>query len=147
MELELKLDGDPCLARESVPTLINMELCDLMEAMIYKMVELKGVGLSAPQVGYNLRLIIVQMENGEIQEMINPKITEFSDDLVTMEEGCLSIPDHYIDIARPSIIKVKFQDANGKYKRWVLDGIEARIVQHEVDHLDGKLMTSYEKGA
>jgi peptide deformylase len=118
-----------------------------MEAMIYKMVELKGVGLAAPQVGHNLRIIIVQMEDGEIQEMINPVITEFSDDLVTMEEGCLSIPDHYIDIARPSTIKVKFQDANGKYKRWVLDGIEARIVQHEVDHLDGKMMTRYEKGA
>lgn len=101
-----------------------------------------GVGLAAPQVGVNTRVILV-IDN-DITEMINPEITWTSSEFVMMEEGCLSVPDHYIDIERPREIKVKFQTRDGKYKKWKLKGLQARIVLHEVDHLDGKLMTDYE---
>jgi peptide deformylase len=105
-----------------------------------------GIGLSAPQVGVNLRVIVIQLMSagklvGPVQEMINPVITSYSDDSMEYEEGCLSIPGEYIRINRPRSIHVKFQTLSGKYKKWFLKGLEARIVQHEIDHLDGVLMT------
>ena len=75
-----------------------------------------------------------------VQEMINPVITKTSADYVGYEEGCLSIPGEYYSIERPRTIDVKFQTLNGRYKRWYLRGLEARVVQHEIDHLNGVLM-------
>ena len=80
----------------------------------------------------------------EIQELINPTIIWSSERRVSMEEGCLSIRGHYVDILRPYMIGVKFMDIHGKYRRWKLKGLESRVVQHEIDHLDGVLMTDYE---
>ena len=111
---------------------------------------MNGIGLAAPQVGVNLRIIVVQLMNvgklvGPVQEMINPVIQSTSEDLVEYEEGCLSIPGEYIKLERPRSINVKFQTLNGKYKKWFLRGLEARVVQHEIDHLDGILMVDYNK--
>ena len=148
MRLEVLKDGDPILRIKSIPTLITDEVRDLVKDMKETMLSENGIGLSAPQVGVNLRVIVVQLMSagklvGPVQEMINPVITSYSDDSMEYEEGCLSIPGEYIRINRPRSIHVKFQTLSGKYKKWYLKGLEARIVQHEIDHLDGVLMSDY----
>ena len=146
MRLDVLKDGEEVLRIKSIPTLITDEVRDLVSNMKETMLSENGIGLSAPQVGVNLRVIVIQLMSagklvGPVQEMINPVITNYSDDTMEYEEGCLSIPGEYIRINRPRSIHVKFQTLSGKYKKWFLKGLEARIVQHEIDHLDGRLMT------
>ena len=146
MRLNVLKDGEEVLRIKSIPTLITDEVRDLVSNMKETMLSENGIGLSAPQVGVNLRVIVIQLMSagklvGPVQEMINPVITSYSDDSMEYEEGCLSIPGEYIRINRPRSIHVKFQTLSGKYKKWFLKGLEARIVQHEIDHLDGVLMT------
>ena len=148
MRLNVLKDGDPILRIKSIPTLITDEVRVLVKDMKETMLAENGIGLSAPQVGVNLRVIVVQLMSagklvGPVQEMINPVITNYSGDTMEYEEGCLSIPGEYIRIDRPRSIHVKFQTLSGKYKKWFLKGLEARIVQHEIDHLDGVLMSDY----
>jgi peptide deformylase len=144
MRLEVLEDGDPILRKESIPTLINDDVRILVDNMKETMVFENGIGLAAPQVGVNLRVIVIKLIGGEIQELINPTIIWSSDRRVSMEEGCLSIKGHYVDIIRPYTIGVKFMNIHGKYRKWKLKGLESRVVQHEIDHLDGVLMTDYE---
>ena len=151
--LKVLQDNDKCLRVVSTPTLITEGVRDLVRDMRETMLSMNGIGLAAPQVGVNLRVIVVQLMRGSgnsagklvgpVQEMINPVIQSTSDDLTEYEEGCLSIPGEYIKLERPRSIDVKFQDLKGKYKRWHLRGLEARVVLHEIDHLDGILMTDY----
>ena len=146
MRLSILKDNEESLRIKSIPTLITDEVRVLVKDMKETMLSENGIGLSAPQVGVNLRVIVVQLMSagklvGPVQEMINPVITNYSDDSMEYEEGCLSIPGEYIRINRPRSIHVKFQTLSGKYKKWYLKGLEARIVQHEIDHLDGVLMT------
>ena len=146
MRLSILKDNEESLRIKSIPTLITDEVRDLVSNMKETMLSENGIGLSAPQVGVNLRVIVIQLMSagklvGPVQEMINPVITSYSDDSMEYEEGCLSIPGEYIRIDRPRSIHVKFQTLSGKYKKWFLKGLEARIVQHEIDHLDGVLMT------
>ena len=146
--LKVLKDNDESLRRVSVPTLVTEGVRDLVGDMRETMLAMNGIGLAAPQVGVNLRVIVIQLMKagklvGPVQEMINPVIQSTSEDLVEYEEGCLSIPGEYIKLERPRSIDVKFQDLRGKYKRWHLRGLEARIVLHEIDHLDGVLMTDY----
>ena len=148
MRLSILKDNEESLRIKSIPTLITDEVRDLVKDMKETMLAENGIGLSAPQVGVNLRVIVVQLMSagklvGPVQEMINPVITNYSDDSMEYEEGCLSIPGEYIRINRPRSIHVKFQTLSGKYKKWYLKGLEARIVQHEIDHLDGVLMSDY----
>ena len=146
MRLSILKDNEESLRIKSIPTLITDEVRDLVSNMKETMLSENGIGLSAPQVGVNLRVIVIQLMSagklvGPVQEMINPVITNYSDDTMEYEEGCLSIPGEYLPINRPRSIHVKFQTLSGKYKKWYLKGLEARIVQHEIDHLDGVLMT------
>ena len=148
MLLTVLQDNEEPLRKVSVPTLITEDVKDLVRDMKETMLSLNGIGLAAPQVGVNLRVIVIQLMSagklvGPVQEMINPVITQTSDDLVSYEEGCLSIPGEYIKLDRPRSIDIKFQTLSGKYKKWHLKGLEARIVLHEVDHLDGILMKDY----
>ena len=144
--LTILKDNEESLRIKSIPTLITDEVRDLVRDMKETMLAENGIGLSAPQVGVNLRVIVVQLMSagklvGPVQEMINPVITNYSDDTVDYEEGCLSIPGEYLPINRPRSIDIKFQTLSGKYKKWHLKGLEARIVQHEMDHLEGVLMS------
>ena len=144
--LKVLKDNEETLRQLSTPTLLTEDVRDLVRDMKETMLSLNGIGLSAPQVGVNLRVIVIQLMNagklvGPVQEMINPVITNYSEEMVEYEEGCLSIPGEYIKIERPRTIDIKFQDLKGKYKKWYLKGLEARVVQHEIDHLDGKLMS------
>ena len=148
--LKVLQDNEEPLRRVSTPTLITEGVRDLIGDMKETMSSMNGIGVAAPQVGVNLRVIVVQLMNvgklvGPVQEMINPVIQSTSEELVEHEEGCLSIPGEYIKLERPRSIDVKFQDLRGKYKRWHLKGLEARVVQHEIDHLDGILMVDYNK--
>ena len=101
MRLEVLKDDNPILRNKSISTLINDEVRTLVEDMKETMVFENGIGLAAPQIGVNLRVIVIKTLQEEIQEMINPTIIWFSEERVSMEEGCLSIRGHYVDILRP----------------------------------------------
>lgn len=119
-----------------------------------------GIGLAAPQIGAHKRVILITMYQkvpGEKEPrerllvMLNPVITQFSMETVVMEEGCLSLPDYYADVERPEKIVVEFLDMKGAKQKLALDGMHAREVQHEIDHLDGilfsdKVLKKKEKG-
>lgn len=144
MDLDLKKVGEQCLRLES-ETIVNIDdnIKNLISDMKVKMVEWRGVGLAAPQVGYNLRIIVVKLGCGTIQEMINPRISWTSTERETMSEGCLSIPMTTVEVERPLKIRVKFQCVDEQFKYWSLHNFDARVVLHETDHLQGILMTDY----
>lgn len=96
-----------------------------------------GVGLSAPQIGLFKRVIVVQDSNEDIVPLINPEIIESSKDNVYGKEGCLSFPGHYFVIERPKEITVKYLDGEFKEQTTTFKNFQARIVCHEIDHLDG----------
>ena len=109
-----------------------------------------GCGLAAPQVGVSERMLIVDgnelVENypelkGFVRKMINPVVVEESEETSSYSEGCLSIPNVDADITRPKTIKVRYIDENLEEKEEVFDNFAARMVQHELDHLDGVLFT------
>ncbi|KKP37808.1 MAG: peptide deformylase, peptide deformylase [Candidatus Peregrinibacteria bacterium GW2011_GWF2_33_10] len=111
---------------------------------------LDGVGLAAPQVGQNLRVILIIINAAKVNQnmltMINPEILFFSEDLEIMEEGCLSLPKIFKNVARSKSITVKYQDLNLHEHVLQLSGFNARIVQHEVDHIDGILFIDRAEG-
>ena len=145
MDLDLKKIGEGCLRVTSQRIdVIDDGIKTLISNMKVKMVEWHGVGLAAPQVGYNVRAIVVRLGNGDTQEMINPRISWTSTERQTMTEGCLSIPEMSVDVDRPIKIRVKFQTLTGEHKYWSLHNFDARVVLHEMDHLEGVLMTDYE---
>lgn len=105
-----------------------------------------GIGLASPQVGENIRLIIVKLlkkdkKNYSTLEMINPEITFFSKEKEIDIEGCLSVPNEFGKVERSKIIKVSFFNKKNEQLSLELKGINARLIQHEVDHLDGILFT------
>ena len=142
MDLVLKKEGSECLSKPSfaVPKITDT-IRDLASAMKVKMVEWNGIGLAAPQVGHNVRLIVIKLSTGQIQEMINPRISWTSPETIPMAEGCLSIAGETCIVTRPSKVRVKFQTIDGDYKYWCLHKMDARVLLHEYDHLEGVLMT------
>lgn len=103
-----------------------------------------GIGLAAPQIGKSIRLCIINLEHVGLTPfaLINPKIIKRSWKKIEMEEGCLSIPGIFGIVKRPERIKVEAQNLNGEKHVFDADGLVARVIQHEVDHLDGILFTS-----
>ena len=122
-------------------TVFDSALRMLVDAMFDTLVEADGVGLAGPQVGVSKRIFVVDLRKGEGSKyvFINPVITETSVEEGVYEEGCLSIPGLYHDVVRPLKVKVQAQDADGKYFNVDADGLLARVIQHENDHLYGKL--------
>tara|TARA_B100000963_G_scaffold206286_1_gene179664 strand:- start:951 stop:1361 length:411 start_codon:yes stop_codon:yes gene_type:complete len=106
-----------------------------------------GIGLAAVQVGVLKRIIVIDLsKDGQKKEplfIVNPQITFKSDELISYEEGCLSIPNHFAEVKRPSSCKVNFLDYNGKKREINADGLLATCVQHEVDHLNGVLFIDH----
>jgi len=117
------------------------ELAGLVTKMFETMKLGKGVGLAAPQVGLARRLFVMQIEGDTPRVFINPEIVQTSLELESFEEGCLSIPGVYADLDRPSGIRVQAWNERGR--RFVLEaeGFLARVIQHELDHLNGILFT------
>ena len=125
-------------------------LDEMQETMLYEDPEtgLFGVGLAANQVGINQRIILITLnvgtkKAGKILEMINPEILKISSDEVKMEEGCLSLPNVFDKIVRPSKVKVKWQNLAGNWHEKGFEGWDARIFLHEFDHLEGIMFTDY----
>uniref|UniRef100_A0A7C3RK60 Peptide deformylase n=1 Tax=Dictyoglomus thermophilum TaxID=14 RepID=A0A7C3RK60_DICTH len=139
MILEIRKIGDPVLKQkahkvESIDTKIKRLVEDMIETMKFA----NGVGLAAPQVGESLRIIVVDYENKPIA-FINPEILEAEGEVIDLE-GCLSIPGIELKIKRYERIVFKAQDLSGKVKKYRAKGLLARIIQHEIDHLDGFLI-------
>ena len=122
---------------------IDRKLLKFIEDMKVTMAYEKGVGLAAPQVGVNERVVVCIFNYDTPHEviipMINPEITKRSSEMALNEEGCLSLPGRYDAIARHEALTVKYLDVKGRENVLKLNGLNARIVQHEVDHIDGKL--------
>ena len=134
--------GDPILRKETTQvTSITSDLGQLIDAMFTTMYAARGIGLAAPQVGRTERLTIVDVTD-EPLVLVNPEILA-SNGMERDEEGCLSIPDIYGDVDRPATIHFRAMDRDGKVFEREADGLLARCVQHEVDHLHGKLFIDY----
>ncbi len=122
---------------------IDGELLQLASQMVDVMHEAKGIGLAGPQVGYLRRLFVVHVPDDEPRVFINPRIVAASPDEGDYEEGCLSIPGVYADVRRPLEITVEAWDERGTEYRRDFDGILARVIQHEYDHIEGVLFLDY----
>ena len=132
--------GDPVLRQKAqLVTEFTDELRAFINEMFDTMIEAEGVGLAAPQVGKSWRLFVIIADDDVRRVFINPQIIATSSDLVPFEEGCLSIPKVYEKIIRPDKVTVQAQDEFGKKFMIEADGLLARIIQHENDHLDGIL--------
>lgn len=140
---------DPRLKKVCDPvTAISSELGKLAEDMLETMYEAPGIGLAAPQIGVTKRLIVmdcVKEGAGAPRPMVmfNPEVTWSSEDLSTYEEGCLSIPDQYAEVKRPAIVRVRWIGLDGAEQEEQFEGLWATCVQHEIDHLNGKLFIDY----
>ncbi len=131
------------LQRASVIADVDRLVYDLSQAMIETMREGNGIGLAGPQVG-ELRRIFVCHVSGDIPRVfINPEIIQTSQDLATMEEGCLSIPGIYADVVRPAAVTVQAWNEKGRPFRIDAEGSLARVIQHEMDHLNGVLFLDH----
>ena len=116
---------------------------DLFETMYNS----NGIGLAAVQIGVLRRVLVVDVSSKEEEKkpmcFINPKIKKKSDEMSVYEEGCLSIPDTFIEIQRPKICEIEYLDIYGKIKIQKFDGLLSTCVQHEINHLDGKLIIDH----
>jgi peptide deformylase len=142
--------GSPVLRKIAEPITENTELEQTVNRMFSILDKEEGIGLAAPQIGISKRIFIIDTtplinDDPEIeiirQAFINPSIIEYSSEKSIYNEGCLSIPGIYEIVERPAHIKVSFSDMELKLVEKVLSGIEARIFQHEFDHLEGILFT------
>jgi len=116
------------------------EVFKLKEELIDAMWLESGLGISANQLGHDVRVFAMRGEQKEDSLVcVNPKIVDISDNMNTMEEGCLSIPDVFARVVRPAEIVVSYQNELGEEEKQSLDGLTARVFQHELDHLDGIL--------
>ena len=134
--------GDPVLRTKARPVeRFDGALVDEIKRMGVLMNDSIGIGLAAPQVGVSHRLLVYRVEpDSPVQALINPDIEWSSRDQETMEEGCLSLPGVHVDVERPLHIRVRAQDERGEPIVVEASGLEARVIQHEVDHLDGTLI-------
>ena len=141
--LDIRVLGDPILRQSTVPVReITDDLRTLVADMFETMHHARGIGLAAPQVGRTERLAVIEIE-GEALVVINPEIVERSSATDRAEEGCLSIPDVYADVERPKSVVVRAMDLEGKSYEVPATDLLARCLQHEIDHLDGKLFLDY----
>lgn len=138
---------DPRLKKVCDPVAeITPELRSLAEDMLETMYDAPGIGLAAPQVGATRRLIVMDcIKEGTPEPMVlfNPVVVWSSEDRSVYEEGCLSIPDIYNEITRPAEVAVRWMGIDGDEQERQFAGIWATCVQHEIDHLDGKLFIDY----
>ena len=129
---------------------IDDDLRRFADQMLETMYDAPGIGLAAIQVGVPRRMIVLDVAQREDEAaerdpmvMINPEILTRSDELAVREEGCLSIPEYYAEVERPATLRVRFLDRAGKPQEIDAGGVLATCIQHEIDHLDGKLFIDY----
>lgn len=148
--LELRFMPDAVLRETAKPVAeVNDSVRALVQDMLETMYHENGIGLAAPQIGVSHRVIVMDVYAGrkDIEPkpiaMINPEIIAASDELSSYEEGCLSIPDINAEVIRPASVTVRYMDTDGKIQQLEATGLLATCVQHEIDHLDGKLFIDY----
>lgn len=137
---------DPRLHTVAKPVAeINQKIKQLVSDMAQTMYEAPGIGLAATQVNAHLQVIVIDLsdERNQLQVFINPEITWASEEKKVWQEGCLSVPDFYDEVLRPSEVKVKALDIDGKPFEIHADGLMAVCIQHEMDHLKGKVFVEY----
>jgi len=141
-DLKLRKYGDPILRKKAKRVeKISYEERDLLSYMVRIMSENEGVGLAAPQIGMDKRIIIADMGK-ELLKIINPQILE-GEGKNSLSEGCLSLPEIFIPVNRANKIKIEGLNEDKKLLRLTIEGFLARIIQHEIDHLNGVLIIDY----
>ena len=140
---------DPELKKASLPVArVDGSVRGLMDDLLDSMRSSNGLGLAAPQIGVLKRVIVVLLPTGEDEEpdpmfLANPEIAWASADTFSGEEGCLSLPEHYAEVTRPAGVRVRFLARDGEAVELDLEGIAAKCIQHEMDHLDGILFVDH----
>jgi peptide deformylase len=148
-KLPLILVPDPTLRKRSAPVeRVDDALRKLIDDLLETMYAAPGIGLAAIQVGVPRRLVVLDVSDQEKEGrnplcLINPEIVRLGEETRLYEEGCLSIPDVRVDIERPSTVTVKYLDRDGKPHELFADGLLATAIQHEIDHLNGKLIIDF----
>jgi len=142
--LDIHTLGDRVLRQSAKRvTKVDDEVRRLVREMLQTMYSANGIGLAAPQVAVQKQIIVIDTdpENAANQPvvLINPTIKQYGKQLSVFEEGCLSIPDVYLNVTRPSAIVVSYKDEYGRPQTLPVDGLLARVIQHEMDHLHGVL--------
>ena len=151
--IEIITAPDPILKQQSQAVKsVDDNVRKLMNDMLETMYHDQGIGLAAVQVGVLQRVLVIDLQDSDDQEqsekffplfMANPEIIEQSTELVIAAEGCLSLPDQTVEVTRSYSIKTRFLDYNNKPQEITVDGLLARAIQHEIDHLEGKLLVDY----
>jgi peptide deformylase len=134
--------GDPVLKSSATPVdRFDESLRRQVGRMAGLMNDAMGVGLAAPQLGLSQRLLVYRVgPDAPLVALVNPSVEWASDDVDTLDEGCLSIPGITVDVDRPVYVRVRAQDEEGEERLVEASGLEARVIQHEMDHLDGILI-------
>ena len=129
---------------------VDDDLRRLLDDMLETMYEAPGIGLAAIQVGVPRRMLVCDVAQREDEDaerdpmfLINPEILTSSDESIVREEGCLSIPDYFAEVERPASVRVRYLDRQGRRQEIEATGVLATCLQHEIDHLDGKLFIDY----
>lgn len=147
-KLEILTLPDPILRATSAPVeRVDAALRRLADDMLETMYDAPGIGLAAPQVGVSRRLVVLDVseKDGERNPLvlINPEIVRLAADLRAYEEGCLSIPDVKVEIERPAGLTVRYLDREGTPRELEAEGLLATAIQHEIDHLEGRLIIDF----
>jgi peptide deformylase len=142
--LELHYLGDRVLRQPAKRiTKVDDDVRRLVKQMLQTMYSEDGIGLAAPQVGVHKQLLVIDcdLDNPATPPlvMINPEIKQQSQDVCVIQEGCLSIPKVFLDVTRPEVIEVSYKDENGRPQKMSAKGLLSRVIQHEIDHLNGVL--------
>jgi peptide deformylase len=137
---EIRVIGDPVLREHALEvTTFDRSLRKLAKRMIRIMHDAPGVGLAAPQIGVLQRLLVYDVDD-DPQALVNPVLDEFSEETEEADEGCLSVPGVTMPVERPVSLRVRGFDASGEPVDYRADGLQARVIQHEYDHLEGVLI-------
>lgn len=137
---------DPRLRKIAIPvTVYDEELEVLIQDILETMYGAEGIGLAATQVNIHKRLLVIDVSenNDSPQVFINPSFEIIEDELVEYDEGCLSVPGFYETVSRPAVVEVTAQDQTGEQFSLTAEGILSTCIQHEIDHLNGKLFVDY----
>jgi peptide deformylase len=147
-KLDIIIAPDPRLKLKCKPVAkVDAKVVRLMADMLETMYAAPGIGLAAPQVGVTQRIIVLDVAREDEKpapiKMANPELVWVSDEDVTYNEGCLSLPEHYADVARPKAIRVRYLDHQNEIRELAAEGLLATCIQHEMDHLDGVLFVDH----
>jgi peptide deformylase len=147
-KLDIIIAPDPRLKLKCKPVAkVDAKVARLMDDMLETMYAAPGIGLAAPQVGVTQRIIVLDVAREDEKpaplKMANPELIWVSDEDVTYNEGCLSLPEHYADVVRPKAIRVRYLDHQNEIRELQAEGLLATCIQHEMDHLDGVLFVDH----